>query len=108
MPSSWRCGKSGQRRIQMGRTYADHDTLNSGVLFQGNGAAHGATLAVARNFETRDLWAKGYFDVTTVTPVVDGIASVGQVGGCSAICDRAIHLKIWIGWRRLGSFNEDL
>ena len=43
---------------RMGRTYADQNTLNPGVLLQGDGAPHDAALAIARNVETWDLWAK--------------------------------------------------
>lgn len=92
------------------RIYIDDNTLNPGVLFEDEGTPYGATLAITRNVETGDLWAKRDLDITTAIPVFHGITSLGYVrmrGGSGATCVCAGYSNTRIGWRRLGGFNED-
>jgi hypothetical protein len=72
----------------MRRTYTDNNTLNPGVLLEGDGTPDDAALAVARNVETADLWAKRYFDVATAMAVLGDIGILGRArlgGGSGAI-----------------------
>jgi hypothetical protein len=60
-------------------SYFDDDALNPGVPFEEDGTADDGGLAVARDVEARDLWAKRYYDVATAIPVVHGGASLRRV-----------------------------
>ena len=64
---------------RMGWAYVDNNTLNPVVLLEGDSTPYDAGLAIARDFETGDLWAKRDFDITTAIPVVGGIASLGYI-----------------------------
>jgi len=89
-------------------TYIDNNTLNPGELFECDGTPYDAALAVTRNVETRDLWAKRDLDIATAIPVFHGIASAADARmrrSCSATCVRAGDVVVWVGRGRLGGFH---
>ena len=89
-------------------SYIDNNTLNPGVLFESEGTPYDTALAVTRNVETGDLWAKRDLEIATAIPVSRGTARPGDVRtrrGCSATCVCAGDGDTRIGRGRLGGFN---